>query len=322
VQNGFGYDEAAGRFSLIYRRGRHTVSAGINFVEYFQASLDTDPQNLINTGGQSLGALFVNNCLPSCTLSYPELRYTYDSRDNVLETTDGFFATVDLQQSIRPGQFSYFRVEPEVRGYFPLSKYGVFALRAQYGALVLEGADQDPQASPFTQRFFGGGQSYQRGYPPLQQGPKAGAGIEPNLGQGSLALPLSRYSSWVPIGGNGATLLSAEARLRTDFLLSHTEFVLFTDASRITEKPTLPWQGRLEVAPGFGLRYLTPFGPIRVDLAYTLNPEPVVLPGATLKNGFTIPSTIVAARCSIYPSTQPCLFQRRWAYHITLGEAF
>jgi translocation and assembly module TamA len=322
VQNGFGYSQAAGRFGVAYRRGRHNVAAGINFVEYFQASLDTDPQNLIQTGGQGLGVLFSNNCLPSCTLTYPQLRYTYDSRDNVLEPTDGFFATLDLQQTARPGNFDYFRVEPEVRGYLALSKYGTFAMRAQYGALILEG-NQDPQASPFTQRFFGGGQSYQRGYPPLQQGPKVGAAIQPYPAlEQSVALTTSRFTSWVPIGGNGAMLLTAEARLRTDFILTHTEFVLFTDASRITEKATLPWEGRLEVAPGVGLRYVTPFGPIRFDIAYVVNPQPVTVPGATTKSGFTIPPTIVAGQCSVYASTQPCLFLRRWAYHLTLGEAF
>jgi translocation and assembly module TamA len=320
VQNGFNYDEVAGRFGFLYRRGRHAIAPGLNFVRYFDSTLDVDLQTLLNTGGQSLGILTNQNCIPTCTLSYAELRYTYDSRDNVLEPTEGFFSTLDLQQTIKPGSFTYFRLEPELRGYFPMATYGIFAVRAQYGGLILEG-DQNPQRSPFTQRFFGGGQSYQRGYPPLQQGPKIGAGIELNPNQTSFALPTSRFSSWVPIGGNGAMLLTAEARLRTDFVLSHTEFVLFADASRITEKPTLPWEGRLEVAPGVGLRYLTPFGPIRVDLAYLVNPETVTLPGVTTNTGSTIPPTLVAPACSVHPNT-PCLFERRWAYHITLGEAF
>jgi translocation and assembly module TamA len=331
IQNGFSYDEVAARFTLFYRRGRHSVALASNFVRYFQGTLDVDLQTLINQGGQSLGILASNNCIPSCTLTYPELRYTYDSRDNVLEPTNGFFATADFQQTLKPGSFTYFRFEPEVRAYFPMSRYGVFAVRAQYGALILEGPNQDAQASPFTQRFFGGGQSYQRGYAPLQQGPKIGAGIVATSSAGDctnapggcpIGFQAGKFSNWVPIGGNGAMLLSAEARFHTDFVLNHTEFVLFTDASRITPNPQPPWQGRLEVAPGVGLRYLTPFGPIRFDIAYLLNPIPVVLPGVAQANGAAPAPTVVASQCSGYPSTQPCLFQRRWAFHVTLGEAF
>ena len=38
--------------------------------------------------------------------------------------------TLDLQQTLKPGSFTYFRVEPEIRGYMPLGKYGVLAARA------------------------------------------------------------------------------------------------------------------------------------------------------------------------------------------------
>src|SRR5207248_557655 len=228
IQFGFDYDEVAARASLVYRRGRHAVAPALNFVRYFNANLpNADLQTLLNKGGPSLALL--QRCIPSCNLTYPEIRYTYDSRDNVLEPTVGFFATVDLQQTLKPGSFTYFRVEPEIRGYLPLGKYGILAGRAQYGALLLEGSDQDPLASPFTQRFFGGGQSFQRGYAPLQQGPKVGGAVTAGNPQ--------YFSSYIPIGGNGSTLLSVEARLYTDFFLKHTAFVIFTDASRITPKP-------------------------------------------------------------------------------------
>src|SRR5207237_3101431 len=141
IQFGFDYDEVAARASLVYRRGRHAVAPALNFVRYFNANLpNADLQTLLNKGGPSLALL--QRCIPSCNLTYPEIRYTYASRDNVLEPTVGFFATVDLQQTLKPGSFTYFRVEPEIRGYLPLGKYGILAGRAQYGALLLEGSDQ------------------------------------------------------------------------------------------------------------------------------------------------------------------------------------
>ena len=305
INFGFDYDEVAARGSLVYRRGRHSIAPAINFVRYFKVDLPSaDLQTLINKGGPNLALL--KNCIPSCNLTYPEIRYTYDSRDNVLEPTVGFFATLDLQQTLKPGSFTYFRVEPEIRGYMPLGKYGVLAARAQYGALILEGSDQNPLASPFTQRFFGGGQSFQRGYAPLQQGPKVGSTSGTSIPQ--------QYTGYIPIGGNGSALIAAEARFYTDFILKHTAFVVFTDASRITPKPALPWQGVLEVAPGIGLRYLTPFGPIRVDVGYVLNPQEQILPAAG-----NVQQTRVASACNQDPA---CTRQAPWAYHITLGEAF
>jgi translocation and assembly module TamA len=329
LQQGFSYYEVAGRFGPLYRIDRHSIAASLNFVRYFNASLNgIDLTQLVLQGGQGLGVLANNNCIPSCTLTYPELRYTYDSRDNVLEPTTGFFGTVSLQQTLKPGSFSYFRVEPEVRAYFPVAPWLVLAGRAQYGALIVEGPNPNAQASPFTQRFFGGGQSYQRGYAAFGQGPKVGGSPSAGVGR-ALITPFGpvqeHWTTFAAIGGNGAALLSGELRFRTDFLFRNSGIVLFTDASRITPNPSVPWQGGLEVAPGIGLRYITPFGPIRLDIAYLLNPATVVAPGATVMDP-TTRTVIQVANTPISPdcieATGTCIFQRRWAYHITLGEAF
>jgi translocation and assembly module TamA len=314
LQQDFGYDYIAARFALVYRISRHTITGSLNFVRYFDASLNgVDFTTLVQTGGQNLGLL--SNCIPTCTLTYPELRYTFDSRDSVLEPTSGFFGTIDFQQTLKPGNFYYFRVEPEVRAYFPLRPWLVLAGRAQYGALLLEGDNQNAQASPFTQRFFGGGQNYQRGYQPLAQGPKVGGA--PNA-QGY-------WTQYASVGGNGSALLSGELRFRTDFLLRNSGIVLFTDASRITANPSLPWEGRLEIAPGIGLRYITPFGPVRLDVAYVVNFAPVTLASqgdVKLPNGtvVTTQNTVVSPDC--IEATGTCVYQRRWTYHLTLGEGF
>src|SRR5258708_38098981 len=89
-----------------------------------------------------------------------------------MEPTGGFYVSLGLQQTLKPGNFSYFRLEPEVRGYLPFTKNVVLAGRFHYGALLTEYGNG---ASPFTQRFFFGGPNEQRGYAPLRQGPKIGA---------------------------------------------------------------------------------------------------------------------------------------------------
>src|SRR5438874_2546491 len=132
VQQGFSYDDVAGRIGLIYRRGSHSVGGSLNFIRYFNVRLQglQGQQNLVNV---SPSAGIVQQCTNGCTLTYPELRYVFDGRDNVIEPTQGFYASIDLQQTLRPGSFSYFRINPEVRAYAPATRYAVLAMRAIYG---------------------------------------------------------------------------------------------------------------------------------------------------------------------------------------------
>jgi len=313
IESGYSYNEVAARISVAWREGRHTIVPSINFVRYFNAAADLDLT--VTAGHEDIAALASSNCIPSCTLTYPEIRYTYDLRDNPLNPTSGLYFSVDLQQTLGRGSFSYFRLEPDVRFYLSATRFLIFAGRAQYGALILEGPDKGTQSSPFEQRFFGGGPIYQRGYPSQQQGPKVGSTIENG-----------RFTTWLSTGGNGAFLLSGEARWLTDFWIEHSSIVFFVDASRITSEPGLPWEGGpLEVAPGAGLRYITQLGAFRLDVGYLANPTIQTLPSVTTKapDGSTVvvPDTIVAPACSAYPST-PCLFQRRWVFHFAIGQSF
>ncbi|MCA1827912.1 MAG: outer membrane protein assembly factor [Myxococcales bacterium] len=305
VQGGYAYDDVAARTGLLYRRGNHSIAPSINFIHYFLVDLyQAGLADVLGRGGQAAG--IVHDCPTHCTLTYPELRYTYDGRDNAIEPTQGFYFSTSIQQTLKPGTFSYFRINPEIRVYTPATRFAVIALRAEYGGLFTETAEG---ASPFTQRFFFGGQNEQRGYAPLRQGPKIGA-----CNEGNPTCPFARIG--VPIGGKYAALFSAELRVHTDFILNHLGMVAFVDASRVqNDKNVL--SGGLEFAPGLGLRYITPFGPIRFDVAWVANPKDVVIPadGTVVLNNTTV-STVC------HKADPTCIFEARWAFHLTLGEAF
>jgi len=320
IQSGFSYQDVAGRTGLLYRRAEHTVGLSLNFVRYFQVDLrGTDLSRILQIGGS--GAGIVNDCPVSCTLTYPELRYTYDGRDNVIEPTNGFFGTVGLQQTLKPGSFSYFRINPDLRGYAPIGKYAVLAMRVEYGGLFTETANG---ASPFTQRFFFGGQNEQRGYSSLAQGPKVGADpCDPRPGK-SAGCTQPFATTAVPIGGKAAALVSVELRIPADFILNHLGIVPFVDASSVSDDPKRPLEGGLEVAPGLGLRYLTPFGPLRLDVAYLARSRDVFTRSAPATDATGAQVITVPTRVSVFcpGDTAGCIPESRFAFHVTLGEAF
>jgi outer membrane translocation and assembly module TamA len=70
----------------------------------------------------------------------------------------------------------------------------------------------------------------------------------------------------------------------------------------------------MEHAAGFGIRYRTPVGPIRVDLAYSINPPKY--------NGF--PGTYVQlVQCSVANTCQASLQQiSHFQFFFSIGQAF
>ncbi|HEY6452847.1 MAG TPA: BamA/TamA family outer membrane protein, partial [Steroidobacteraceae bacterium] len=141
--------------------------------------------------------------------------------------------------------------------YFDLERLGwtergrsVIALRALGGLAV--GASEF--GLPPDQRFYGGGSLTVRGYPYQSVGPQF---IDSN-----------------PIGGTAIEAAGAELRQRIG---EHFGTVLFVDVGQVTAT-TQPFQGRLSVGYGTGLRYYTPIGPIRLDLGFPSSRPPGGIP--------------------------------------------
>ena len=103
------------------------------------------------------------------------------------------------------------------------------ALRAQYGALVLQSGDS---ASPFTQRFFAGGQSSNRGFEFARPGAPDWRGAEharasDRLRDGGICESPRCRSAATDFRSRRSKL-----RIHTDFILEDSSIVPFVDASR------------------------------------------------------------------------------------------
>ena len=104
-------------------------------------------------------------------------------------------------------------------------------------------------AVPANWRFYAGGGGSVRGYPFQSIGPRTAANT--------------------PFGGDG--LLEAGLELRQRFG-GNWGAVAFVDAGEVSVNENPAAGGALAVGVGMGLRYYTPIGPVRVDLATPLDP--------------------------------------------------
>lgn len=122
---------------------------------------------------------------------------------------------------------------------------GVLALRGLGG--IAKGAGEF--SLPPDQRFYGGGSGTIRGYAYQSVG------------------PLFNGDTSTPIGGTSITAGQLEFRQRIG---KDWGAAWFFDGGQVGPDPKL-FTGKIQVGAGTGVRYYTPIGPIRLDLAVPLN---------------------------------------------------
>ncbi len=209
--------------------------------------------------------------------------YIQDRRDDPTDATKGMFNTFDL--SLASGgwgsQADFARFLGQNSTYHRLSKSFVLARTVQLGLITPRGAgvatpspgfdfaSNPDQRIPLSERFFGGGANSHRGFPVNQAGPR-----DPTTG--------------FPVGGGALFVNSVE--LRFPLIGENIGGVLFHDAGNVYSRfHRISFRSRQDAisvdgttagyefdylvhAVGFGLRYRTPVGPVRLDLGYSLNP--------------------------------------------------
>jgi outer membrane protein insertion porin family len=187
------------------------------------------------------------------------MSYVQDRRDNPTDSHRGIYNTVDV--GIALPQFGsvtdYARLVFRNSTYHPLSRDVVIARTLQFGYIQRLGGTPE---IPLGERFFAGGASSHRGFPDNQAGPRD-------------------LETGFPLGGNAMLFHSTE--LRFPLIGENVGGVLFHDMgnvySSIDQISFRYRQGSYQEfnymvqAVGFGIRYRTPVGPIRVDFSYSPN---------------------------------------------------
>lgn len=179
------------------------------------------------------------------TFSIP-VAFERDARDNKLDPTEGYWATVSAKPSYEAFNGSVFSsFEGSLSGYLGLGAEDNIVLAGKVAAGTLIGADQLVDV-PVTRRFFLGGGGSVRGYSFRE---------------------ISPYNDEdEALGGRSYALASFEVRAK---LTDSIGIVPFIDIGTVSTE-IVPDFSDIRAGAGIGIRYATPFGPLRLDVALPL----------------------------------------------------
>lgn len=197
---------------------------------------------------------------------------------DLLNARRGWQMTLHGERAVRAlgGDFAYQEATAEARTYVPLGQRLVLAGK---GRAAWIGTGADPETTvPFFKRYFLGGATSLRGWSRFDVAPLSPDGL--------------------PIGG--FTLLESSAEARVDVDAGGTfGVVAFVDAGNVWGQTwKFPDVTDLRADAGAGVRFGTPVGPLRFDVAYQLTP----IPGLLTRGGLGEAG--------------------RWRFHLSFGQAF
>ncbi|RME23133.1 MAG: hypothetical protein D6798_14145 [Deltaproteobacteria bacterium] len=283
----------------ISRRWQARFGYRIQYYDYFQSSL---PENasLADLRGRDLGLDFSDPYLLSATFQGVE----YDSRDDPLYPRRGSYGIIHLTEAGGPvaGQYNFVKLFSDGRIFRPLPR--VLGWRQHVtltgriaGGVVLPYGSGDRARVPFAERLFVGGSGTVRGWADKHLGPyiwecQDDSGSDPVLYSSAVSQPQPTDCgdqasvgdfSLTYIGGRAALYGGVEARgYWQKGLLDGWGVAVFSDFGRA-------WDGhavssldelgvrlsQMSVSVGAGIRYQSPVGPIRIDIARRMDHFPM-----------------------------------------------
>jgi outer membrane protein assembly factor BamA len=261
VRSSFNFTRKGVTAELV-RRLTPTIRSGLRYsfgtTRTFDERLEPDEQARID------------RLFPQVRLSIFTGALARDTRDDVVEPTAGAFLSGEGAMATRGlgGQVGFLKTY--VQGYWfkrvPRTRGAVFATRASIG--LADGFPREAQATdadgqpipgvfesiedlPASERFFAGGDTTIRGY-----------------ALDTVGAPKTISPRGFPRGGNGLLILNAELRVP---VWKEVGAVVFVDGGNVWERATDFDIGELRGSFGFGLRYRSPIGPVRVDLGFKMD---------------------------------------------------
>ena len=195
--------------------------------------------------------------------------FFFDKRNDPLNPSRGFFTSVAAEYAfpLFTAQTNFLKGFVQSAWYLPLTERSQLAFSGRLGTIEpLKPRDEPGGVVPYAERFLAGGENTHRAFETDSLGifcdPDTPPPCEPTL----IRTP---DGDIVAVGGNGMALISAEYRFPIFGQLRGATFVdagnVFADGDDIFDV------NNFRYGAGFGLRYLTPVGPIRGDIGWKLD---------------------------------------------------
>ncbi|MEJ2367420.1 MAG: BamA/TamA family outer membrane protein [Acidobacteriota bacterium] len=201
------------------------------------------------TPDQILEEALARGTTETATMASTVFSLTWDTTDHPLDPTRGSILSADVEPTLVLGDGTRFdRLILQGRHYWPLPRGFVFATKLKVGAIL---TSAPTERIPVTRRFYAGGPNSIRGYRYDHLGPLSPTGVL--------------------IGGEGLVESSVELRFPIRGKLSG---LLFTDAGNAYRKGFSFKGAKTMVGSGFGLRYMSPVGPVGADFAWKVRKDP------------------------------------------------
>jgi outer membrane protein insertion porin family len=197
--------------------------------------------------------------------------FFWDRRDDPLLATRGWSSLAQLQYAFPAlgSQANFVKLFLQQTQYLGVGRAGVVAASLRAGGIEAfnELAPDDPDVTNdlasrnvfISERFFAGGSTTHRAYDRDELGIRGE----------SLLLP-ENETNFVPIGGNGLLLFNLEYRFPIAGAFGGT---VFYDVGNVWADWREIDPGEIKSGVGLGVRYLSPIGPLRVDVGYKLDRE-------------------------------------------------
>ncbi len=317
------YDNALNVRTFASRREEASARLSEKFSKSIAGSLQLAYRR-VSVSSVVIPVLLVPQLLQPVRLGILTADIAQDRRDDKADPHSGIYNTVDigLAGKFFGGQRSFGRVLVRNATYHRLTRNLVLARQTQFGIIApfAAPAGLTPQESvPLPERFFGGGADSLRAFPYNQAGPR-------DTGMPVVPGGPSSEATGFPLGGNALFFNNIE--LRFPFIGSNIQGVFFHDMGNVfSSVGNISFrfhQNNLQDfdytvhAAGFGVRYRTPVGPIRLDLAYSINPPSFI--------GFSgTPAQLLQCNPSL-PAQGVCVGTRQGISHFqfffSIGQAF
>jgi len=238
-------------YSFELRREGGDLRLGHTLGDYNRVDMTYRLENVKVSNVSNNASSALKNELGSNLISAVRFEYTHDTRDNIFNPKKGLIleSGIELAGTVLGGNKDFWKWTGGGGVFFqPLVEDQVLEFHLKTGlAEELAGSD----SVPIFERFFAGGSDTIRGYKERRVGPRD---------------PFTRD----PIGGNSMAIFNAEYTIPVvDFLKVAT----FYDTGNVWSRVSDFAQGGFKSGTGAGVRIKTPFGPVKLDYGWPVNPD-------------------------------------------------